>query len=309
MVAVSAFAQTPVGKPSRSSESPVIDAALPGVVVSGSGAPIADVTVAQTTQPPKPMPPVPMPPVEKTPETPAEPPKSVTTVIEDAKAPLTPGTTLVAPANNYTSDCCGPVGSHGPVGQEVYFRFGPNYPQGTDRLVYNLSPGWSGQIGLRSQFFNPTGSAAWAVDTHVMYMYNGGEQNDIHTFQTEPVVVRSLHRTAVGLGLGRDWFLAQPGFILDTWDTNFRFGIDGGGRWGSGHIDLRNPFEVDSYRRKQDTFTQVFVGVMGTAEVPFGGWTFIVGVRGEWDNTWSNFLPLESNFQQFTGYFTFGVRY
>ena len=41
------------------------------------------------------------------------------------------------------------------------------------------------RIGLRSLFFDPTGSAAWVVDTHAIYMYNGGVPKDIHTFRHE----------------------------------------------------------------------------------------------------------------------------
>ena len=123
------------------------------------------------------------------------------------------------------------------------------------------------------------------------------------------MTVRSLHRTAVGLGLGRDWFLAQPGFILDTWDTNFRIGIDGGGRYGSGHVDFDTPFEPGGYRRNQDVFGQTFAGLQGTAELPIGGWTFLFGARGEWDFTWSNFLEKDSTFHQFTVFLMFGVRY
>ena len=304
LATVSAFAQTPVGKPSTRVESPPVDSDLPaGKVVGGSNAPIADVTISAIADPP-----VPMPPVEKAPESPAT--KPVIMAIEEAKAPLVapPGMPM-PPQPDYTSNCCGPFGSHGPIGQEVYVRAGWNSPQGKERLVFNLDEGCAGQVGLRSQFFNTTGSAAWVVDTHIMYMYNEGVPKDIHTFNREPVVVTALHRTAVGLGLGRDWFLMQPGFILDTWDVNFRFGVDGGGRWGSGHVNLRNPFEEDSYRRHQDTFTQVFVGAMATIEVPFGGWTFLFGGRVEWDYMWSNFLPMESNFQEYTGYLVFGARY
>lgn len=306
LAAVSASAQTPVGKPSTSIGSTPIESGLPGgTVVGGAKAPAGNVSILQAVADP----PVPMPPVEKAPEPTLATPKPVTTIAEEAKAPIVPSPTPPVAPQNYDANCCGPIGSHGPIGQEVYMRIGHSEPQGTGRLAFNLDPGTAGQIGLRSQFFNQSGYAAWVVDTHVMYTYNPGEPKDIHTFRTEPVVVRSLHRTAVGLGLGRDWFLAGPGFILDTWDLNFRFGMDGGGRWGTGHLDMRNPFEVDSYRRHQDTFTQTFGGVMGTFEVPVAGWTFLLGGRGECAYTWSHFLPTNSNFREITWYVTFGVRY
>jgi hypothetical protein len=123
------------------------------------------------------------------------------------------------------------------------------------------------------------------------------------------VALRALHRTAAGLGFGRDWFLWRPGFILDTWDTNVRLGWDVGGRWGSGHADFDTPFETDGYRRRYDVYGQAFAGAMGTMEIPIGGWLWLVGGRVEWSYTWSDLLPRDASFHEFAGYFMFGVRY
>ncbi len=80
-------------------------------------------------------------------------------------------------------------------------------PQGDTLLVRNLKRGQTAQIGARTQLFDTTGDAAWAIDAHVAYFFNRGTNGDIVTHETEPVTIHSLHRTAVGLGLGRDWFL------------------------------------------------------------------------------------------------------
>jgi len=118
-----------------------------------------------------------------------------------------------------------------------------------------------------------------------------------------------LHRTAVGLGVGRDWFLARPGFLLDTWDANFRFGFDVGGRWGAGHVDFSTPFEPGGYRRHYDVFGQAYVGLMATMEVPVGGYQLIFGARVEGARTFNDLLEKDSNFDDITSMLMFGVRY
>src|SRR5262249_24290271 len=161
----------------------------------------------------------------------------------------------------------------------------------------------------RSQFFNAAGDAAWAIDAHLAYTYNNAGGRAIITFRTEPVIIRDLHRWAVGLGFGRDIFLVAPAFVAGTWDANFRLGWDAGGRRGSGHVDLTPLLDPDGYRRHQDTFGQTFVGVMGTIEVPVGGYTALGGLRVEWDYTWSQILPKGSNFHEVDVLAVMGVRY
>ena len=225
------------------------------------------------------------------------------------ETPPLPSGTPVASYMNVGNGCCGPVGGNGPIGFEVYARAGINSPTGTRLLVHNIQEGWSTQIGVRSQFFDPAGDAAWVIDAHVMYTRNEGRQLDIVTFRTEPVAVKMLHRTAAGVGLGRDWFLSRPGFILDTWDANFRVGIDAGGRWGAGHVDFSTPFEPGGYRRHYDVFGQAFIGAMATMEVPIGGYLLIFGARVEGARTYSNLLELDSDFYDVTSMLMFGVRY
>jgi hypothetical protein len=206
-------------------------------------------------------------------------------------------------------DCCGPIGSHGPIGQEIYLRAGPSFPLGNDLLTRNLEQGWVVQGGGRSQFFNPAGDAAWVVDLHVMYTYNRGTNQDVFTFNGEPVTVRGLHRASLGLGVGQDYFLARPGFILNQWDANFRLGWDVGGRWGTGHVDMDQFLFVDEYRRNHDVFAQAFGGVMGSMELPCGAWTGLMGFRVESAYTFADFLPRDSSFCELNVMFMMGVRY
>jgi hypothetical protein len=301
-----ACAQTPVGKSSQSSDPPPIAVALPGGTVVGSTrSPITDGPILTATADPKPdskVPPAAAPIAEPTPASPIIPsgPKD---------APVLPGAVPVANHLFASNDCCGPIGGNGPIGEEVYVRGGINSPTGTGLLAHNIQEGWTAQIGVRSQFFDPAGDAAWVIDAHVMYTRNEGRQLDIVTFRTDPVAVETLHRTAVGAGLGRDWFLSRPGFVLDTWDANFRFGFDAGGRWGAGHVDFSTPFEAGGYRRHYDVFGQAYVGVMATVEVPVGGYLLIFGGRVEGARTYSDLLQVGSDFYDVTTTLMFGVRY
>jgi hypothetical protein len=278
---------------------PPIAAALPGGTVVGSNQPLlgsASVltpdTLPQTSPPPAAGAPIVTIP-------PAAPPGVL--------PPVPGGLPCAAPGPN--GNCCGPIGAHGPIGQEVYLRIGPSFPIGDSNFPRNLNTGIATQIGGRSQFFNAAGDAAWAIDAHLTYTYNNAGGRDIVTFQTEPVIIRGLQRWAVGLGFGRDMFLVAPGFVAGTWDANFRLGWDVGARLGTGHVDLTPLLEPDGYRRHQDTFGQTFVGAMGTMEIPVGGYTALGGLRIEWDYTWSQFLPKSSNFHEVNVLAVMGVRY
>lgn len=301
-----AVAQTPVGKPSQFTEPPPIAAALPGGTVVGSNrGPVVESPLLTATAEPMPEPKVPAA------AAPIVEPGPVPSVLPNgAAAPVLPGGSpvagyLFAPAN----DCCGPIGAHGPIGEEVYVRGGINSPMSKELLAHNIKQGWSGQIGVRAQFFDPAGDSAWVIDTHVMYTRNQGRELDVVTFRTEPVAIHMLHRTAVGVGLGRDWFLSRPGFVLDTWDANFRVGFDAGGRWGAGHVDFSTPFEPGGYRRHYDVFGQAFIGVMASMEIPIGGYIVLFGGRIEAARTFSDLIERESNIDDFTSMLMFGVRY
>jgi hypothetical protein len=298
------LAQTPVGKPSASAEPPIAVALPGGTVVGSSRGPVTEGPILTATVNPAPEP--------KTPAAAApiaEPAPTPHVVPGPGAPPVLPGGGPVAPYLGTCTDCCGPIGANGPISEEVYVRGGINSPTGNDLLVHNIQQGWSGQIGVRALFFDPPGDAAWALDAHVMYSRNEGRQLDVVTFRTEPVAVQMLHRTAVGLGVGRDWFFNRPGFLLDTWDANFRFGFDAGGRWGAGHVDFSTPFEPGGYRRHYDVFGQAYIGLMATVEVPVGAYQVLFGARVEGARTFDDWLEKGSNFDDITTMLMFGVRY
>jgi hypothetical protein len=206
-------------------------------------------------------------------------------------------------------DCCGPIGAHGPIGQDAYLRVGPSFALGKGLLAKGLDIGVTGQLGARSLFFNPSGDAAWVLDGHVTYTFNNASGNDIATFRGEPVTVRALHRSSVGLGIGRDYFLAGPGFVGGLFDANLSYGWDAGGRWGAGHVDLNPVLQPGFYRRHYDVFGQPFVGLHADLNVPVGAYTYVMGGRLEWNYTSSDILPKQGSFQEISVLFQMGLRY
>lgn len=206
--------------------------------------------------------------------------------------------------------CCGPIGGHGPIGTEVYARSGPNFIIARNDLGRSLRTGWEVMGGGKSLFFHGDGDRAWVVDLGLSYTYNNGFGQTAFALNNEAVTIRNLHRTAVSLGLGHDWFLAGPGFVGGQWDSNLRWGIDGGARWGTAHLDLNPVAEPGGYRRVHDVFGGAFAGLHADYEVPMGAWTLLAGLRGEWDYTFLSILPGQNTrLLNINVLFTVGVRY
>ncbi len=237
--------------------------------------------------------------------TPTASPMPVAQIPGAMTAPVPMGTPWTATDPN----CCGPLGAHGPIGQDVYFRFGPAIPIGDSTLAKALNVGWTLQTGGRAEFFEPGGAAAWALDAHLTYTYNNAGGQDLAFVRNDLVTIRALHRWAVGLAGGRDWFVSGPGFVGGSWDANARYGIDFGGRWGTGHVDAQPITDASGYRRKQDTFGQLFSAAHGDVEVPVGAWTFLAGGRVEFNYTSSKYLVAGNTLYDLTFLFTVGVRY
>jgi hypothetical protein len=299
-----AVAQTPAPLPVPVSE-PAIAAALPGGTVVGShGSPVAAVPMLATAEPATPS--AATPPVAA-PLATSDVLLSPTPNAVPQRHPMLGGQTITPPPVN--GNCCGPIGGNGPIGQELYFRVGAAFALGNNALAKPLNAGWNAQIGGRSQFFDPTGDAAWVVDGHLSFTWNDAGPGDVVTFNDEPVTVRALRRWAVGVGFGRDSFFNAPGFVAGTWDANFRFGWDLGARWGSGSVDLNPIFEENGYRRHQDVFAQTYAGLMATMEMPVGAWTALAGGRLEWNYTFSDILPKGGSFHEIVVQFEVGVRY
>ena len=241
------------------------------------------------------------------------------------------------PAGSYASPwfstdgpgCAGPIGGHGSVDYEVYWRTGPSFAFGSGAFTDRLHMGWNVGGGGRSLFFNKAGDAAWAVDLGLSYTYNRGSNDDLvdaflrrqpitgfnnqiipqaDSFQT--VRIRGLHRTSFNFGVGRDWFVwgnGQPG-AEEGW--NLRVGSDVGGRWGTAHVDLVPFNEVGGYSRRQKVFHGFYLGFHSNIEVPMGGWIWFAGTRVEYGYDWMDILPpLKGDVQNANLLFTGGVRY
>jgi hypothetical protein len=208
------------------------------------------------------------------------------------------------------ANCCGPIGGHGPIGTEVYVRTGPSFTIARNDFGKSLHTGWEVMGGGKSLFFNPDGDQAWVIDLGLSYTYNDGYPKRDFALNNERVTIRNLHRTAVSLGLGHDWFLFGPGFVNPWCESNFRWGIDGGARWGTSHVDLNPESEQDGYRRRHSGYGAAYAAVHFDYEVPMGAWTFLAGLRGEWSYSFMHLLPEQSTkLHDINLLLTIGVRY
>ncbi|MBX9628617.1 MAG: hypothetical protein K2X82_32770, partial [Gemmataceae bacterium] len=231
--------------------------------------------------------------------------------------------------------CCGPTGRNGLVAYELYAYTGPNIPFGAGAFTDALLGGWTVGGGGRSQFFNPEGDAAWAVDLGLSYTYNRGSQKDFldlflrqpSTQQRNPVTgqttnvpqpdrfttvrLRALHRTAFNFAVGRDLFFWGPGLPGTGEGWNLRVGADVGGRWGTAHTDLVPLDEgPGGYARRQKVYHGVFLAAHSTFELPVGGWVWVAGWRAEYGYDWMNIAPpINSDVQSVNLLLTTGFRF
>jgi hypothetical protein len=221
--------------------------------------------------------------------------------------------------------CCGPVGGDGPIGSELFFRAGPSVPAGGGVYDHTLTTGWDLEGGGRVLFFNTERDADWAVTLSLSNISNHGQHGDIpvllrniivqipqpsgqaSTPQVIPstlVTIRSLNRTFVNAGLGKDWYLvgsAYPGKCQPAW----RIGIDGGGRYGSAKG------EFHEIRHRTDTIGGMFAALHTEVECPVGCAILSAGFRVEWDYTWMDILQVQNNtdIADLNLLATFGVRW
>ena len=93
------------------------------------------------------------------------------------------------------------------------------------------------------------------------------------------------------VGVGRDWFAQGPGFLTPDCPTNWRYGWELGGRWGTGHADLEPVADRTNYLRKSGVYHGVFLGAHADVEVPMGAWLFFAGGRAQWGYDWTDFIP------------------
>jgi hypothetical protein len=125
------------------------------------------------------------------------------------------------------------------------------------------------------------------------------------------VGVRTVRRTSLNFGIGRDWWLYGPGTVQDApAASNWRGGIDVGGRWGSASIDLEPFGDPDGVRRRQAVYHGVYVGSTLNWERQFGAVILQAGIRLEWGYDWLNLLPPQnSDLHSLNCLMMFGMRY
>lgn len=215
--------------------------------------------------------------------------------------------------------CCDPIGGDGPIVSELYTRVGPSLPVAGGVLNNTLATGWMFQGGGRSLFFDPSMTSAWTVDLSLGHIVNNGNQLNLN-FQLNPGPdnsprrgnVRTLHRTFVTLGLGREWYLNGAANDFSHYWAMWRFGVDGGARLGTSRMDFNELRTGENFQRTHDVFWSGYLAMHTDVEIPCGGCCiFQAGFRSEWQYDWLDVFPFnpKSNLQSVNLLFTAGVRY
>lgn len=247
-------------------------------------------------------------------------------------APITPDAPPYRPADNvqasgglsdwilYKRDCCeGRQGVITPLYTEIYLNAGPSVPVGGMTLSRELKTGWSITGGMRALFFNEPLSRAWTVDLHIINTSESGGAQDtqfpITFFQngtrSDQVVfngvagrktfsVLNINRTMFGVGFGREWYLREP---ADSDGCKWRFGIDGGGRYGSQRVHF------NEFGHVVDVVGAMYASAHTELEFPWHSLIFHVGARFEWSYIWSDALQQTSDSQDLSLLLTIGIRY
>lgn len=216
------------------------------------------------------------------------------------------------------------IGGNGPVTYESYLRNGVSVLADTGDYGGALRTGYVIQGGMRTLLFNTAGDAAWTLDIGLGYTFNKGDGlnsqlnvsanalkgSDPANGVAIPLGVRALKRTSLNFALGRDWFLNGPGDVAHAADSNWRFGADVGGRWGTSSVGFEPLGDPGGYRRRQSVFHAVTVGAHIDWEKSFGGWILLAGFRAEYGYNWMNGIPpLNGDIQDVNLLFMLGVRF
>ncbi len=213
--------------------------------------------------------------------------------------------------------CCGPIGRNGPIGYEAYVRNGLDFPLGGNPFGARMAAGWDVEVGARTLFFNTESDAAWTVDLGVSNVYNSSRDrtstyallnlNDQSTNTPVPVTdvtIRDLNRTYFNVSGGREWYLWGTA-NCDKPDTNWRVGVDVGGRYGTEKLDVTN------FRHRTNVNAGTFLAIHSDLEIPWGCCILQAGLRSEYGYTWDDILQRQynSDVQDINLLFNIGVRF
>ncbi|MFL5327876.1 MAG: hypothetical protein ACJ8C4_03090 [Gemmataceae bacterium] len=212
-------------------------------------------------------------------------------------APALPPGSVCSPWNGPGgTGCCGPIGGNGPIMTEGFLRTGIALPVAGGIFNNVLNPAYMFSVGARSMFFNVKGSAAWTVEYGIDYFYNNGNHPEqvFDVFGTF-VDIREYHRSAVHISFGRELFIFSPAYQCGT---NYRFGVDWGGRYGYSRVNFNLPDSPDQTQEptntthRSDVFGAVLIGFHADYEVPISNcMTLIAGIRAEWAYNFTDIIP------------------
>jgi hypothetical protein len=210
--------------------------------------------------------------------------------------------------------CCGPVGGNGPIMSEVYVRVGPTFPFSSHALSKALGTGWEIQVGGRSLFFNVPRDRAFTVDLSIANAYNHADDGSIvFNVLGKPATARSVNRTFGTIGLGQErWLLGSANTCCsDGW--NWRWGYDGGFRYGTVRLDMNVPVSPpdfpSGFARLNSRSYGTYLAIHSDVEKPCGCCTFIFGGRLEWQYDWIGALGSRSDIQGLNLLFNIGTRF
>lgn len=226
--------------------------------------------------------------------------------------------------------CCDAYGGDGPIGTELSVRTGPSLPVAGGTINNSLNLGWKIEGVGRSLFFDPSQTAAWTAELSLSHTYNNANEHG-PVIRLNPVLpppspqgtqpplerrdgtIRTLHRTMVGAGLGREWYLNGAANDFGHYWALWRFGVDVGGRLGTARMDFnerRTPGQVN-FQRAHDFIFAAYAAVHTDVEIPCGCCIFVTGFRAEWQYNWMDIIPFDvrSNLQDVNLLLSAGVRF
>lgn len=213
--------------------------------------------------------------------------------------------------------CCGPIGGNGPIMGEFFVRNGIALPVAGGIFNNTLNPAYAFSAGARSLFFNVPGDKAWVIEYGFDYFYNNGNHPEmVFSVPTNPNFfdLRDYHRAGIHLGIGREWFLFAPAYQCGT---NFRWGLDTGGKWGYHRLNVNLPdiapgTDVDpTFIRFNDAYGSFYAAIHADYEHPITSCaTFIFGVRGEYAFTFNDILrTIDTDLQEAIISINMGMRF
>jgi hypothetical protein len=256
--------------------------------------------------------------------------------VPSAPPPLSPGgvpATLMPGPGNYDvpgitnwirhdhSCSCNEVKGHdGEIGYEIYSNSGLSVPVGTGTVLSrNCQIGLTLEGGFHTLFFNPDNTRAWVVDMGVVSTWNSGGATDpkeqftlsvlvpnatnqgVNQRQSITDTIRSVNRTFVNLGVGREWFWGGDGTAATG---HWRAGVDGGGRYGTESM----MFDL-FLKHRTDVIGGAYVGAHIGYECPWNDLLLQVGFRVEYAYTWSDILQTSTDMSELNFLFTAGIRF